>query len=971
MFHSEWLPTRANVLRTFALAFSIGLTWVSAPASAGTNTFTPVGPEGGGVNDLAWHPTDPNIVYAATNGGIYRSTDGGSHWQLAHDRMIEAPRALTVHPSQPNRVFAAGYNSGVLASTDAGATWTALVSYATMGFPAWDVKYSPDGSTLYVATTRRVIRSTDHGETWQSGSDLPPTVNMIHRMLIDAADPLHLVVTADKDGFESTDGGLTWLPQPWNMPPDDVQDFAQAGSRLWVASQGGTFFSDDHGANWHLSLNGSTMEVTVDPNDPLTVYSGSQWGLHRTTNNGANWTNLEEDFVTGSSDDAGRVNSIVIDPSDSEHLLIAGYSGIATSFDGGVNWSTGHNGIRALGASRLISVPGSDRIYVQTPYEGVFAICAADGSSTGLNNPQLRQVAGSIGGTIDTYSMLVLPDSPDRLFLGRWRGVARSLNGGTSWTAYQDPDFINELVTEVVSASDDNQRLLAVAPTVGLFESIDGGINWSRLSSLSPYFINTLVSAPSNPQTLYMIARVEIATTEFALLRSFDGGATWTHPAGPSPSLIAVAVDPTNDRTVYVSAGEGELYKSSNGGSTWTRLIVTSPHEYLPIFGIAIDPQNPNIVYAGGRERISRSVDGGQTWQTLLVDGERLGYVSSLVVDAQRPHNVYASFGGHGIEQISIEPDLQLTATSSATPVGAGATGTYSFRARNVGPFAATNVRTRVALPTDAINVSATSTNGACSIAANVVTCVAPALHLDSYVDITVNSTQPSAGNFALTASVDGDQPDTTLANNTMTSNAVITEIADISVALVAPSQVVRGEAITFSLTVSNAGPSEATTPTVSFSLASGLNIASVTPSTNCTTAGTTVTCQLATLAADASTTLSIVTAVTPAVGSYAGTATLTSTGTDPVASNDAATRSVNVVEPVAGIGGSSGGGSGSGGGSANTGSGGGGSTSPWMLLALLLLSAARPVRRPQRLGQGISGSTSRASCSSDSCQPR
>jgi uncharacterized repeat protein (TIGR01451 family) len=323
------------------------------------------------------------------------------------------------------------------------------------------------------------------------------------------------------------------------------------------------------------------------------------------------------------------------------------------------------------------------------------------------------------------------------------------------------------------------------------------------------------------------------------------------------------------------------------------------------------------------------------------------------------------------VERISIEPDLELTATSAATRVGYGASGTYSFRARNVGPFDATNVRTTVQLPTGATNVNATSTNGSCSVAASVVTCVAPALRVDSYADITINSTQSSAGDYALVASVEGDQPDTALANNTVTTNTEITEIADLSVALVVPSQAVRGEAITFSLTVSNAGPSAATTPTVSFSLASGLTVASVTPSTNCTTAGTTVTCQLATLAANASTTLSIVTATTPAVGSYSGTATLTSTGTDPLASNDAATRSINVVEPVAGIGGGGGGGGSSGGGSANVGGGGGGSTSPWMLLALLLLSAARPARRPQPLAQGISGSTSRASCSSDSCQPR
>jgi uncharacterized repeat protein (TIGR01451 family) len=279
-----------------------------------------------------------------------------------------------------------------------------------------------------------------------------------------------------------------------------------------------------------------------------------------------------------------------------------------------------------------------------------------------------------------------------------------------------------------------------------------------------------------------------------------------------------------------------------------------------------------------------------------------------------------------------------------------------------------------VQLPTGATNVSATSTTASCSIAANVVTCVAPTLHVGSYADITITSTQSIAGKFVLAASVEGDQPDPVLANNTATIDTEVTEIADLSVTLAAPARPARGDAVTFTLSVYNAGPSAATAATVSFSLTSGLNVASVTPSANCSTAGGTVTCQLATLAVDTATTWTIVTAPTSAAGSYSGTATLTSSGTDPVASNDSATQSITVVEPVGGIivggGGGSGGGGSSGGGSAN-GGGGGGSTSPWMLLALLLLLAARPARRPQPLAQGISGSTSRASCSSDSCQPR
>lgn len=774
MFHSAWLPTRARVLRTFALAFSIGLTSLP-PASAGTNTFTPVGPEGGGVNDLAWHPTDANIVYAATNGGIYRSTDAGEHWQLVHDLMLEAPRALAVHPSQPNRVFAAGLNARVLASTDAGATWTNLDNISTLNVPTWDIEYSPDGSVLYVVSIRHIFRSTDHGVTWRQGGEISPTINMTHTLLIDTADPEVLYVTASTEGFRSTDGGMTW--QPWLMPATTVEDFAMAGSRIWAASYEGTFFSDNRGASWTRALMGPSLEVTVDPNDARIIYSGTLDGLQRSTDDGAHWTNIGGSAPAGTTVDAGMTQAIAIGASDPDRLLIAGSSGISASIDGGATWSASHSGIHALGPAKLISAPGSDRIYVQASYEGLFAISAADGSTVGLNNPQLRQLDGIDADTVDAFSLLVLPNSPDRLLAALWRGVAHSADGGASWTAHHDSDFVNEYVNEVISTSSDNQTLLAMTQSRGLFQSVDGGINWAPLTSISPHQNYALVSAPSNPRTVYLIARVEMASTENVLLRSFDGGATWSTSAAPDPHRLVVAVDPTDDRTIYMSTVFGGLYKSTDAGDTWARLPLP-PLSPLAIYAIAIDPQNPDIVYAGDTQATHRSVDGGQSWETLIDDLWRLGYNWSLVVDAQRPHNLYASIAGRGVEHISIEPDLELTGTGATTSVASGTSGTYSFRTRNVGPFAATNVRTQVQLPTGATNVSATSTNGSCSVAANVVTCVVPALRTDSFADISINSTQPSVGTFALQASVKGDQPDTAIANNTMTFNIAVVEPA-------------------------------------------------------------------------------------------------------------------------------------------------------------------------------------------------
>lgn len=95
---------------------------------AGSNALTRVGPYGGRIYKVAFHPTNPSILYATTSAGFYRSTNGGVSWQIVNDRIPNDALGLAVHPSQPDRVFVATSAPGVLASNDAGATLTVLSS---------------------------------------------------------------------------------------------------------------------------------------------------------------------------------------------------------------------------------------------------------------------------------------------------------------------------------------------------------------------------------------------------------------------------------------------------------------------------------------------------------------------------------------------------------------------------------------------------------------------------------------------------------------------------------------------------------------------------------------------------------------------------------------------------------------------------------------------------------------------------
>src|SRR5207245_2080938 len=94
---------------------------------AGINVWTSHGPEGGFIPALTVDPQNPSTVYAGTDGGVFKSTNGGANWSAANSGLTATDvRALAVDPQNPSTVYAGG--DGVFKSTNGGATWNAANS---------------------------------------------------------------------------------------------------------------------------------------------------------------------------------------------------------------------------------------------------------------------------------------------------------------------------------------------------------------------------------------------------------------------------------------------------------------------------------------------------------------------------------------------------------------------------------------------------------------------------------------------------------------------------------------------------------------------------------------------------------------------------------------------------------------------------------------------------------------------------
>ncbi|MDO8340886.1 MAG: hypothetical protein Q7T59_02855, partial [Candidatus Woesebacteria bacterium] len=94
------------------------------------------GPAEGAISQIAYSPSDPNIVYAGTSGGVYRSDDGGHHWRATRLRNLIVS-ALVVHPNRPDVVWVAAgplndqlsEPCGLYKTEDGGATWKQTIRY--------------------------------------------------------------------------------------------------------------------------------------------------------------------------------------------------------------------------------------------------------------------------------------------------------------------------------------------------------------------------------------------------------------------------------------------------------------------------------------------------------------------------------------------------------------------------------------------------------------------------------------------------------------------------------------------------------------------------------------------------------------------------------------------------------------------------------------------------------------------------
>ena len=926
-------------------AAAAGLLGLSINASADINAWTAIGPSGGAVNKIVFSQNG-SAAFMAAVGGYYRSQDSGVSWQLIKSNFLNAPVDVAIDPSDPTRVYVVAENAPCLyVSTDGGATLapnTALPSAVTQ---AHQIAVSQDGTTLYLSDDGRMFYSPDRGQTWQERTAVSTdaTTTML-KLVIDPTDPKTLYAaaiiasTGNEGIFATHDGAVTWQQQTSGTESasltGDLAINPANPAQIWSAQYDGIWVSADRGVHWSKVFSATMTAIAIDPANPAILYAGTVTGkVYRSANAGVNWVDVSGNIL------AGQNLHLAVNPALSTQLLAGGFAGVSGSSTSGTTWVSQQAGFNATSVTGFSTDPGADRIYVNVRSNGVFYTAAGAAMTLPVNNEALLNLSSNP--TIDVTSILA---QPGRLFASLNNGLTFSADGGTTWAPEVEvlPPTGSEQVFLMTNAPGAPQNILA-ASSGPIFKSLDGGGTWSQVVTGVPANSNAsnLLFAASNPSIAYgtFIGAASGPTSYLGVYRSTDSGNSWA-PVNANLSsspILLLAVDPTNANTVY-GLGSTSLLKSTDGGVTWSILPWDSaaPNATPPNV-LAVDPLHPNVLYAASMESVGRSVDGGASWETLPSSSVPFGLANALIADPNRPENLLIGTAAAGAQQITVAPDLSLGGNAPASPLAIGAVATYTYTATNLGPFDATGVKVTVQLPAMAQSITVAASSGTCAVSGLAATCTFPILRKGANNTLTVTAVAAAAGPFQVSAAVHGDQPDSDPTDNVVNSSATVTTISDLSVTATGNAAAHVGDALSYALVATNAGPNVAPAVQLTFQLAAGLTLGSVSSAdATCTSAASQVTCNLNSLAVAKAVTVTV-NATAAAAGAQISTASVTSGATDLMIANNSATTTTTVSAvpppptPASG--------------------GGGGGLSFFEVLALASLVAAGRLRRTGHQG--------------------
>ena len=429
------------------------------------------------------------------------------------------------------------------------------------------------------------------------------------------------------------------------------------------------------------------------------------------------------------------------------------------------------------------------------------------------------------------------------------------------------------------------------------------GIGWS--TSLNAGSACGSAPVPDARDRVHHFLLVSVSGTSVTVTPTDELGRTFDPVSYNAPALSANLSLTSSDSPDPVLQGQELTYTLTvgNGGpraASGVQLTDTLPSGVT--FESAV-PSQGTCSQTSGTVSCSMGTiaSGGGALVTIKVRPQNTGSITNNATVASNVNDpVTSNNSTSGGTTVNPAADLAVTNTDSPDPVAVGQQLTYTVGVANAGPSSATGITLTDTLPAGVTFNSATPSQGSCSQSGGTVTCSLGTLANTAGASVSIKVTPQSLGTITNQANVTSLTGDSNGINNGASQQTTVNASADLSLTKTdAPDPVLVGQLLTYSLTVSNAGPSAATSVTITDTLPSGVTFDSAIASQGtCTESSGTVTCQLGTINSGLNATASI--KVRPqSQGSITNQASVSSAAIDTNLANNSASASTT-VNPVA-----------------------------------------------------------------------
>jgi photosystem II stability/assembly factor-like uncharacterized protein len=601
----------------------------------GGDNWTNVGlPNSERIARIIVSPKNGNVVYACVPGklwsdsadrGLYRTTDGGAHWELVlkGTNLSTGCSSVTMDPVHANVLFA-----GMWDFRRKG--WT----FRSGG----DGPTAPSGSALY--------RSDDGGTTWtklasSSATGLPkgPWGRVEVAIAPSNANVVYAFIENPRSAlFVSKDGGKTWAERDrsqrmvWRpfyfarivVDPTDAQRLFKMNLRMIVSDDGGNSFSDSAGGShgdWH--------DIWIDPTNSKYIVGGDDGGLWLSYDGGTKWWK-------GGNLPISQFYHVSVDNRDPYEV----YGGLQDN-SAWVGYSAYPGGIAN---SQWENLGGGDGFFAYSdPKDPNFAYVESQGGSiTRVNRLTLEsrdiQPKAGYGEKLRfnwNTPIAVSPNEVGTIYIGA-QYLFRSRDQGNTW---------DRISPDLTTNDPEKQK-----------QEESGGITVDNSAAETHTTIYSISESPKNGKLIW------VGTDDGNIQLTRDGGTSWTNvtanlPGVPKGSWVswveasrydAATAYATIDRHTFGDMGT-YLFRTTDYGKTWTALA-TPQTPGLRGFAHVIreDAVNRNLLFLGTEFGLWMSIDGGTSWAAFKPGNFPSVPMRDLVV-AERDGDLVIATHGRGI----------------------------------------------------------------------------------------------------------------------------------------------------------------------------------------------------------------------------------------------------------------------------------------------------------------------------------